>query len=162
MPWSEWEVLAAASRKIHHDIDVCCFPVIFGNDHRQQLVSPRSLGFRLNFKGINHQGALIRRSLFERIGVYDNSFAIKMYGFFLRAYRAGARFERSSAPVLSFMRDGEISSQSDWPSLQKRFGEKRRATENFVLHSRAGTGSLPTDAFGISINVPCNTRRLAK
>ncbi len=90
---------------------------------------PRGANYWLNFKtGLNHQGTFIRRSLFERIGAYDDSFKIAMdYEFFLRAYRLGANFKCHLDPVVAVMRDSGISSQLDWTNLKARLAEEERA-----------------------------------
>lgn len=126
-------VLAEAARHFTADVDICGFPVIFGSEDSATTMQPRGAGFWLNFKtGLNHQGTFIRRCLFERIGGYDTSFRIAMdYEFFLRAYRAGAKFGFHAQPVVSLMRDTGISSQLDWPNLKKRFAEEERVHRKF-------------------------------
>lgn len=126
-------VLARAAVHFAPDLDVCAFPVHFGNDASLAVVNPRGANWWLNFKtGLNHQATFIRRSLFERIGGYDTNFRIAMdYEFFLRAYRAGARFKCFSEPVVSVMRDSGISSQRDWPNLKRRFAEEERVHRKF-------------------------------
>ena len=125
-------VLADASAQLATNVDVCGFPVMFGSASLTTM-HPRGANAWLNFKtGLNHQGTLIRRSLFERIGLYDTSFRIAMdYEFFLRAYRAGARFRCHASPVMAVMRDSGISSQLDWPNLERRFAEERRVHRKF-------------------------------
>ena len=126
-------VLAEASSRLSADVDVCGFPVLFGNESRMTTMHPRGANAWLNFKtGLNHQGTLIRRSLFDRIGLYDSGFRIAMdYEFFLRAYRAGARFRCYPTPVMAVMRDSGVSSQIDWPNLERRFAEERRVHRKF-------------------------------
>ncbi|OGT54543.1 MAG: hypothetical protein A3E01_08985 [Gammaproteobacteria bacterium RIFCSPHIGHO2_12_FULL_63_22] len=126
-------VLAKASAHFAPDLDICGFPVLFGNEASAVTMHPRGAGFWLNLKtGLNHQGTFIRRSLFEKIGLYDTSFRIAMdYEFFLRAYRQGARFSFHADPVVAMMRDTGISSQLDWPNLKRRFDEERRVHDKF-------------------------------
>ena len=126
-------VLARASSHFTPDLDICGFPVLFGSENAAVAMRPRGAGFWLNFKtGLNHQGTFIRRSLFERVGLYDTNFRIAMdYEFFLRAYRAGARFACHPDPVIALMRDTGISSQLDWPNLKRRFDEERRVHRKF-------------------------------
>jgi glycosyltransferase involved in cell wall biosynthesis len=127
------DVLARASAHFSPDLDICGFPVRFGDEQSSALMRPRGAGFWLNFKtGLNHQGTFIRRSLFERLGGYDTSFRIAMdYEFFLRARRAGARFAFFEEPVVALMRDTGISSQLDWGNLRKRFAEEQRVHRKF-------------------------------
>ena len=126
-------VLAAAAKHFTQELDICGFPVDFGNADCLATLPPRGDNWWLNFKtGLNHQGTFIRRSLFDRIGRYDTSFRIAMdYEFFLRARRAGARFSCHPAPVVAVMRDSGISSQLDWPNLKRRFAEEQRVHRKF-------------------------------
>jgi glycosyltransferase involved in cell wall biosynthesis len=128
-----------AMKRCDSGADICGFPVLFGSDVKMKLVQARGANLWLNFKtGFNHQGTLIRRALFERVGHYDTQFKIAMdYEFFLRAYRQGARFARFRSPALAMMRDTGISSQSDWPNLQRRFAEERLAHEKHQLPGMA-------------------------
>jgi len=129
----EPSILARAAANFTPDLDICAFPVHFGNDAALTVVHPRGANWWLNFKtGLNHQATFIRKSLFERIDGYDTTFQIAMdYEFFLRAYRAGARFRCFSEPVVAVMRDTGISSQRDWPNLERRFAEEERAHRKF-------------------------------
>lgn len=136
----ESDSLAKVAAQLPESADVCSFPLLFGSPSKSRLVLPRSTGFRLNFKGINHQGAFIRRSLFQSVGLYDLSFKVAMdYDFFLRAYRARARFERRAGPVATMMSDGGLSSMVDRRSLDRRFGEERRSHE---MHATAALKPL--------------------
>ena len=130
---AEDDVLAKAAVHLTPDLDICGFPVLYGNDSSIATMRPRGANYWLNFKtGLNHQGTFIRRSLFDRIGLYDTSFKIAMdYEFFLRAYRADAHFKCHSEPVLAVMRDTGISSQLDWPNLERRFAEEKRVHRKF-------------------------------
>jgi glycosyltransferase involved in cell wall biosynthesis len=130
------DVLAKAVPHLLPGLDVVGFPVRFGDSGHSREFPARGAGFWLNFKdGINHQGTFIRRSLFERIGLYDTGFRIAMdYEFFLRAKRAGARFAFHPSPAIAMMRDSGISSQRDWPNLSRRFGEEKRLHE---MHASA-------------------------
>lgn len=122
------EVLAKALEQLTPEIDIGAFPILFGDVHSPTFIKPPGVGFRLNLKGLHHQGVFIRRSLFERLGLYDTSFRIMMdYEFFLRAYRAGARFQQFANPAISMMRGSGISSRLDWLNLKKRFDEEKRA-----------------------------------
>lgn len=135
---SDPHVLSKAAARFSADVDICGFPVLFGNEDSAVTMLPRGAGFWLNLKtGLNHQGTFIRRSLFEKIGLYDTSFRIAMdYEFFLRAYRRGARFECHAGPVVATMRDTGISSLLDWPNLKFRFNEERR------VHDKLRTPAL--------------------
>lgn len=133
------EVLGEAMDACDGGADICGFPVRFGSDREEATVQARGANFWLNYKtGFNHQGTLIRRSLFDRIGLYDTQFRIAMdYEFFLRAYRQGAKFARYRTPAISVMRDTGVSSQRDWPNLQRRFAEEKRVHEKHQLPAMA-------------------------
>ncbi len=107
--------------------DIVACPIKFGE--KLATVWPRGVNFRLNFKGIPHQGVLCRRDVLKRLNGFDIRFKVCMdYDFFLRAYRSKARFARAPV-VLSVMRDTGISSRRDWRSLEERFSEERMAHE---------------------------------
>ena len=115
------EVLAATTA------DVAGFPIDFGSEGRMLRLAPRGANVWLRLKtGFMHQATFIRRPLFDAIGLYDVSLKIAMdYEFFLRAWCLGVSMATFDAPVPTHMRDTGISSQRDWPSLRKRFGEER-------------------------------------
>lgn len=131
------DALSQAILKCRSDVDVCGFPVQFGGTERSRKVYARGANFWQNFKtGFNHQGTLIRRSLFERIGDYDTGLRIAMdYEFFLRAQRSGARFATYFEPTIAVMRDTGVSSQLDWTSLRRRFAEEKRVHQK---HTQGG------------------------
>jgi glycosyltransferase involved in cell wall biosynthesis len=84
--------------------------------------------FKTNFRtSLGHQGALIHRDLFNKIGTYDESFKIAMdYDWFMRAFHQGIPIH-CHVETLSIMRDTGISSRTDWDSLAYRFSEEKRA-----------------------------------
>lgn len=118
--------------------DIVGFPLRFGSAAAFRLLRPRGGGFWLNFKtGLLHQASFIRREVFDRIGLYDPNLRIAMdYEFFLRAQRRGMRIVTRHSPVPSLMRSTGISSQLDWPSLQRRLAEER-AIHALHANSRA-------------------------
>ena len=121
------EILTKAVDLLTPQMDVLLCGIRRGGSAPDKVQHFRFARQRLIFKAIWHQGALTRRSLFERIGGFDTSYRVAMdYEFYLRARNAGARFH-SAALILSHMDDSGISSRNDWPSLQHRFSEERRA-----------------------------------
>ena len=120
--------LAVASHVLETSADVVSFHVLFASRSGNRIWKTRGLSFRTNFKTtIPHQGAFCRRSLFERVGQFDNRFRVAMdYEFFLRAYRAGVDVDVVNT-VLSRMPATGISSKTDWRSLRQRFEEERLA-----------------------------------
>ena len=128
--------LAGAIERITVGTDAAAFPVLFGTPPNLRQVRPRPVGLFLNVKlGMCHQGVLIRRSLFLKLGEHDTSYRVAMdYDFLLRAHRKGATITTFTDPTLSVMRDTGISSRVDWPSLSKRFREER------AIHFRHAPG----------------------
>lgn len=106
--------------------DIVGFPIQYGMPGRFRIRRPYRFGFWLNLKALPHQGCFTRRSLFDRLGGFDRKFRIDMdYEFLLRALRAGAVIETLDRPLVSFMRSTGLSSNQDWKSLSRRFGEER-------------------------------------
>ncbi|MBD8880544.1 glycosyltransferase [Rhodanobacter sp. 7MK24] len=128
------DVLAQALRKVPADADIAAFPVLFGEGRRRRLLRPRPVGPLTHFKmGMCHQGMLVRRELFCRLGGFDTSFKVCMdYEHLARAVLAGAHVFTADMPVLSCMSDGGISSRMDWPSLSTRFSEEKRVNEKYA------------------------------
>jgi glycosyltransferase involved in cell wall biosynthesis len=108
----------------HLGADLVSFDVMLGG--RKRL---RARPFRLltRFKMTSpHQGLLVRRSLYERIGYFDAQYRIAMdYEFLLRAMTSGASLKVVNE-VLSLMPDDGVSTRSDWPSVKKRLSEDRK------------------------------------
>lgn len=128
------DVLARALSKIPVDVDIAVFPVLFGEGEGRRLLRPRPVGFLTHFKmGMCHQGMLVRRELFQRLGGFDTSFKVCMdYEHIARALQGGARVFTADTPILSRMSDGGISSRTDWLSLRGRFLEERRINEKYA------------------------------
>jgi glycosyltransferase involved in cell wall biosynthesis len=119
-------VISKAASYMQEGKDIYIFDTIFLKDKGGERSHSGTFGKRINFKGVCHQGALCKRGLFEKIGLFNTSFKICMdYDFFNRAYRYGATGEYVSE-LLSVMRDGGISSRQDWRSLKQRFAEEKR------------------------------------
>jgi glycosyltransferase involved in cell wall biosynthesis len=118
--------------------DIIGFPIRYGA-LPGRFVCPRGANAWLRLKtGLLHQGAFIRRGVFDRIGVHDTTLKIAMdYDFFLRAWLAGIPMATYRAPVVSRMSDTGVSSRVDWPSLSRRLGEERKIHERYsrnMLH----------------------------
>lgn len=119
--------IAEIAPKLGHNTDILTCGVLYGSSGQQREMSFPAPLPRLTFKTILHQGAICRRSIFERLGGFDTSFRIAMdYEFFLRARQAGCRFQPVDV-TLACMDDTGVSSRKDWPSLRARFSEERRA-----------------------------------
>ena len=121
------KVLDYVSHYLDPDHDMFLFNIFFKKNGTLKLVRPRGFNWWMNFKtGVWHQGTICSYRLFRQVGNFDTIFKIAMdYDFFLRAYRNRIKVRKIDIP-LSIMRDTGISSQLDWPTLQKRFEEERK------------------------------------
>lgn len=137
-------VVARAAERMTEAFDIYAFNIQFDKSGRTELLRPRGLDWRVNFKtGLWHQAVFCHRDLFHRIGDFDIGFRIAMdYEFFLRAYRSGARLQHIDLP-LAVMRDTGISSRTDWPSLRQRFLEEKR------VHRMHCPGPLMAAVYGL-------------
>lgn len=99
---------------------------------------PRSLRWLPLLMPLPHPGCFVRRSLYERIGLFDERYAVSAdYDFVFRAARAGAVFMRLDQPLVS-MRPGGFARQ--------RLALARR--ETLAIARRHGAGLLgPGAAF---------------
>lgn len=115
--------LSAAMIEID-DNEILMCKILFGSNHN--VLYPRGFNFWMNFKtGVLHQGAIVRREVFDKIGGFDLQFKIALdYDFFLRAYLNNIKAKKSEQ-ILSFMDDFGVSSKNDKASLMLRLGEER-------------------------------------
>jgi glycosyltransferase involved in cell wall biosynthesis len=127
--------LALAMTKVTDLEHIWAFDILFGTGIRQSRSVPRPFNWWTWFKNpLPHQGVLCPRSVFDRIGGFDESLRIDMdYDLWLRAYLAGISLRRVNK-VLAVMADSGISSRRDWPGLRARFAEERT-----VQHRHART-----------------------
>lgn len=108
--------------------DICIFDYFFETGKGLIRRSFHNNFFWLNFKGICHQSVLCRRSLFDRVGMFDDSFRITMdYDFFLRCRRRGISFSVFPELAPAVMGSSGLSSRQDWGSLHARFMEEEKA-----------------------------------
>ena len=119
--------LESAVPHLAPDLEVVSFDVLFDMSDRSRILKARGFSPRMEFKmTVPHQGAFCKRSLFDRIGLFDESLRLTMdYDWFVRAKRAGARIE-AHPTSLTRMPMGGLSSRRDWSSLRIRFSEERR------------------------------------
>lgn len=124
------ESIATAMKQIatRPDIMIAGFPVLFGTAHSGRIKRPRGATSWLRIKtGFLHQGTLIRRILFDEIGMHDESLAIAMdYDFFLRAWVHRVPSATFDDPVLALVADTGVSSRQDPAGLNHRFAEERK------------------------------------
>lgn len=125
--------LTRAASLLESEPDLAAFAVrqVRGADATVHV--PRGMGALSGLQmTMPHQGQLLRRELFERIGPFDASFRIAMdYDLLLRARAAGARVVCSDE-VLSVMPADGISSRPDWPGVSRRLAEFRRAQRRYL------------------------------
>ncbi|MDQ8202373.1 glycosyltransferase family 2 protein [Pelagicoccus sp. SDUM812003] len=104
--------------------DVVSSPIRFESG---RLLRPRvdRAYYRYFKQGVPHQGALIQRKAFARVGEYDARFRVTMdFDWFLRAHWLGLTFQVLPEP-LCMMSEAGVSSLADWNSLRHRFSEER-------------------------------------
>lgn len=106
--------------------DIVSFDVLV--THPTGDVRFRSHGFGAKLERsmcVPHQGAFVRRDLYDRIGAFDARYKVGMdYEFMLRAKRGGATCKVVNRIVAVMPADG-ISARRDWPNLEKRLAENR-------------------------------------
>lgn len=109
------------------------FPIMYGSANNRKEIRPRGFNIWLALKtGLLHQGTFIHHSVFDDIGLYDTGFRVAMdYDFFLRAWLMNIPAITCNEPVVSWMRDSGISSQRNWPELQKRLDEEQRVQSKY-------------------------------
>lgn len=119
--------------------DILACPVMSETVTRKNFVRVRGFNPWMLLKtGVPHQGAFTARSLFERVGGFDETLRVAMdYDFFLRCYRSRATLFRYPQ-ALTAMVGGGISWRRDWPSIQARLDEER------TIHLRSATSRICT------------------
>lgn len=117
-----------------HGSDIVSFDVLVTHPEGDVHYRSHGLGSKLELSmSVPHQGAFVRRDLYERIGGFDASYKIGMdYEFMLRAKRAGASCKVVNRIVAIMPADG-ISARKDWPNLSRRLAENRRIQ---AIHAR--------------------------
>ena len=117
--------------------EIVAFDIIFEKNTQRSRGKARGFNFYTNFKmPFYHPGVICKRSLFEKIGGFDQCFEIAMdYDFLLRAYRQNASFCIESQ-VLTVFRCTGISSREDWTSLCLRFGEEQKSHDKNCPNNR--------------------------
>ena len=119
--------LRDAAVHLSDDFEIVSFDVAVPGALRVQRYASRGFSIRTAFKTtIPHQGALVRRSLVDEIGGFDESLRVALdYEFFLAAWHRGARV-KVVGEVLAVMPRTGLSARSDWRSLWARFAEERQ------------------------------------
>lgn len=119
--------LAGALRYLDGESDIIAFDVLPSGAGKHAKHTHESLMRRLGLKiPYPHQGCFIRRDLFARIGMYDETYRVAAdYEFELRAVRSRCAVKRIPA-TLTCMPMGGISTRTDSISVRKRFSEERR------------------------------------
>jgi glycosyltransferase involved in cell wall biosynthesis len=103
--------------------DVYSFPVLRCTKKSTWMYRAVRIPWWFHFKNtIPHQGAFVRKELYDRIGAYRVEFSIAMdYDFFYRAFLSGVRINFQSMPVALMGSEGVSSAPS---FLRKRLNEE--------------------------------------
>lgn len=103
-------------------------PVWFVDGDKRRLILSRNWSLRTRFKiPLCHQGAVIHRCLFAKLGLYNPDFRINMdYDWLLRAYQSSTPMYTSDL-VISAMGSGGLSSRTDRASIETRITEEKKA-----------------------------------
>lgn len=106
--------------------DIVSFDVLITHPDGDVRFCSRGLSRALETSmSVPHQGAFVRRDLYERIGAFEAQYKVGMdYEFMLRAKRAGATCKVVNRVVAIMPADG-ISARRDWHSLKTRLAESR-------------------------------------
>ena len=127
------DTLKQISILLSERLDLYIFKVLFIYPNNKKIIKlNKDLSFLTNLKmGSCHQGHVVSRELFQKYGVFDDSFKIALdYDFLLRIYRKDIK-SKSIGLVISCMRKIGVSSKDDWPSLKERFMEERRVHKKY-------------------------------
>ncbi len=127
------DILKQVSLLLNERLDLYIFKVLFMFPDNKEIIKMNiDLSILTNFKmGSCHQGHVVSRKLFQKHGLFDDSFKIAMdYDFLLRIYQKNIKF-KSIGLVISCMRQEGLSSRNDWTSLKERFIEERRVHEKY-------------------------------
>jgi glycosyltransferase involved in cell wall biosynthesis len=118
------------------DIDIYCCPVIYDPPVRGRGVGkPISLLWWNRFRNIlPHQGVFVNRSVFDRIGRFDERFSISMdYDFFYRAMISRCRIKFGKTPVAIVGGTGLSSNDSFIPKrLREEFCVQNKNETNYL------------------------------
>jgi len=99
----------------HPEADIAVAPILLhhvGAEGEPVVRPPRSLAFLPVLMPVMHPACFVRRSLYGRVGLFDERFSISAdYDFVYRSYRAGTGFVRIGTPV-THMLGGGLASRS--------------------------------------------------
>jgi len=139
---------------IRHSADIFSFPVILKNaEGKEKIVKPIRLIWYNHLKFIfHHQGCIVKRTVFKRVGDFNKQFLISMdYDFFYRALKLNVPVCFGSFPIAR-MNSGGVSSM-----ILERIAEERsiqKLNENSVVWRMAqvlfGSIYFPYKRFRIS------------
>lgn len=119
----------------HPDAEIVTAPIQYRQAPGSPVLRqqpPRSLRWLPLLMPVPHPGCFVRRRTYERLGVFDERYAVSAdYDFVYRAARAGCAFLPLSQPLVS-MRPGGFA--------RRRLSQARR--ETFEIARRHGAGVL--------------------
>jgi glycosyltransferase involved in cell wall biosynthesis len=133
------DILAQVAARLG-TVDIASFSVRItgeGEPPEGRIFPSTGLGPRLSrYMTVPHQGALVKASLFERIGGFDEQLKVAMdYDFMLRARAAGASCLIDPLVIAQMPADG-ISARRDRASLRARLAENRRVQARYLKTPR--------------------------
>lgn len=137
---------AMAAEHLKGDADIVAFEVVLERDNgKREKRKTRGLGWRTGFKMTSpHQGMLVRRDLYSRIGGFDLQYHVTMdYEWLLRARSAQANLV-PVRKVLSIMPATGVSTRQDWESISFRLNEDKRLQK---AHARGGFDRITNAVF---------------
>ena len=128
--WYESDAVGAIAGSAQGDIAYGDMQIWDGNTKRKIHESTHSRLGRL--MSIGHPSVFVRRDAYDRFGSYDASYDLAMdYEFLLRAWMAGAVFQRISRTLANF-RSGGASSGGEYHAI----AEVRRAKVQHHVNNR--------------------------
>lgn len=135
-PASVHEVARLIQTEALKDVDVASFPVIINQKvfHRK-LMCPTflSVGGLVSSHSV---GTVIRRSLHDSIGLYDEDYKILADSYFLRrAYQAGASFRHFKGPVMGTFTQAGISSTQHARRIVEAYSYNVACADSYILQA---------------------------
>ncbi len=121
------DCLSKAVSYMQDNLGIYFFQVYFVSEGERQVSKNHSLWWHTNFKmGSCHQGQLLSKSIFKKLGKFDLIYKINMdYDFVLRCYRAGVSSKSVEFPI-AVMRQIGVSACRDWEGIKNRLLEERK------------------------------------
>lgn len=128
----EKEALGCVVESFNDDSDVVYGDVRYWNGEKQDYVYSADCRYLDKFMSVNHPAVFVRRSLYEKYGVFDKNFPFAMdYELMLRFFVNGAKFKYINR-VLSNMALGGVS-DINWQKAYKEAYDIRKKHLGFSM-----------------------------